>query len=146
MDRLLQRNKDASSGRPAALGSLASGHPKKETTWSPLERKRGNSPPGPCPSEPKRQLPRPPAGRGITCTLLAKLRPGYLLLPHERRRICPGCRIHAISRPHASAPPTLPSSSSARQKQIQTQSPPALLPPPTQPPWEPQSRRSCFKI
>ena len=31
--------KDASSGRPAALGSLASGHQKKETTWSPLERK-----------------------------------------------------------------------------------------------------------
>ena len=71
-------SKDASSGRPAALGSLASGHPKKETTWSPLERKRKQSParprgpPGPRPSERKRQLPRPPAGRGITCTLLAK--------------------------------------------------------------------------
>ena len=69
---------DASSGRPAALGSLASGHPKKKTTWSPLERKEETvphsptRPRGPCPSERKRQLPRPPAGRGITCTLLAK--------------------------------------------------------------------------
>ena len=39
MEDTYKKNKDASSGRPAALGSLASGHPKKETTWSPLERK-----------------------------------------------------------------------------------------------------------
>ena len=139
---------DVSSGRPAALGSLASGHPKKgnhlvppqakkrkQSTWSlPVGAKKATAPPTSWP----RDHVHPPRE---TCTLLA----AGSCAP-AGRGICPGCRIHAISRPHASAPPTLPSSSSARQKQIQTQSPPALLPPPTQPPWEPQSRRSCFKI
>ena len=83
MEDTYKNSKDASSGRPAALGSLASGHPKKETTWSPLERKEETvhlvparrSQKGNCPAHQlaagSRASSSPnvhPPGRGITCT------------------------------------------------------------------------------
>ncbi|KAM3312659.1 hypothetical protein ACQJBY_032478 [Aegilops geniculata] len=93
----------ASSGRPAALGSLASGHPKKETTWSPLERKRKQSPARPRgppgPARPNEKGNRPPPAQMVH------------LVPARRseKGNCPARQLAAGSRAPSSpnhAPPT----------------------------------------